>query len=219
MGLFKRNKKVRTVEHPTREDLALIDPSSGAELISQMTDAVFSELQDQIPTEVQSLFVTGLYLTTGRPIEHDGKTSMMMGQTAARLGYISRRVEVRMFESAKEYGESIEIRNIIQNAPGDTPIDKTVEAAARLSNWPPEYSQEEGETPVAMVPGIGGHIRSSLADGLLLGILEAPEVKSSAEDTPHTNELKMTWNFGFMLHAIQEIAPTESGLGAPWTVP
>lgn len=214
MGLFRR-KKIQTQPVPGRDDQILIDPETADWVIQSLSDRVVMNIYESIDSDVQSLFSVGLYLTTNRDISTDSSLAIEIGQTAARLGYVTRQCEVDAYDAASDHVESLELRNILQKVVGEPGPDRTAEAASRLAAWPPEYSQEAGETPVAMVPGIGGHVRSAVADHLLLGIYEAPEVESSTEDLPSQEDLKVVWNYGFMLHVFQEVAPEEAAIGLP----
>ena len=180
-------------------------PAQGGDLIDRAGEviddlaalALGSMDEGLVSHEMLALLQVGLPYLTQRELS-DG--AIIAGQTAARLGYLSRAAEYAMFESArKEDEELLEVlEERLQSAEkaGDPPDDALADLAADIAiNEPIDPGRDE-HTPSWSLPGLGGDLRGVLRDHLLTH-LRWPD------DVSH-DELQRAWKYGFFLRALEE---------------
>ncbi|HWC26827.1 MAG TPA: hypothetical protein VG474_09600 [Solirubrobacteraceae bacterium] len=126
--------------------------------------------------------------------------AVIAGQTAARLGYLSRSVEFVRFEAARtEDPDLVEVLGErLDAAPDDeAAYDAMAElAAAMASEESLDPAPDEGG-PSSTLPGLGAAARRMLRVHLLSGIRPPPDIVMA--------ELELTWKYGYFLRALDEL--------------
>ena len=131
--------------------------------------------------------------------------TVIAGQTAARLGYLSRSVEFVRYEAARveddELYEALAERFDVAEAQGESLYDAMADlAAAMASGEPVDPSPGEGG-PSWTLPGLNAEARSMLRDRLLAGMRTPPDIE--------VDDLKRTWKYGYFLRALDELTEDE----------
>lgn len=126
--------------------------------------------------------------------------AVIAGQTAARVGYLSRSVEFVRFEAARaEDPDLVEVLGErLDAAPDDeAAYDAMAElAAAMASGESLDPAPDEGG-PSCTLPGLGAAARGMLRNHLLSGIRPPPDIVMA--------ELKLSWKYGYFLRALDEL--------------
>ena len=130
---------------------------------------------------------------------------MIAGQTAARLGYLSRSVEFVRYEAARveddELYEALAERFEQAETTGESLYDAMADLAADMAaDEPVDPSPGEGG-PSWTLPGLDADARARLRDRLLSGLTPPAEIEA--------DDLKRTWKYGYFLRALDELTEDE----------
>ncbi len=166
-------------------------------------------------TEVEQIVIEGMseapiardtleQLQVGLPSLTQGecsKAAVVAGQTAARLGYLSRAAESAMFEG--DLDPDADLHQTLASwlaeaekdglSSGDAMADL---AATMASSESVDPSAKEGG-PTWTLPGFDGQVRGRLRDNLLLRMQCPPDLL--------VDDFKRTWKYGYFLCALDEL--------------
>lgn len=198
MGFFRRDKG-----DPAGQD-ARAGERNGSQMPAAATEdlaQVVVEGMSEAPIERETLEL----LQIGLPhlIQREcSDEAIVAGQTAARLGYLSRAAEFAMFEGdlgpdenlVATLGESLEQAERDGTSGSDAMAELAAAIAAGESVDPPPH---EGG-PSWTLPGLSGADRGVLRDDLLSRMQQHPP-DIDADD------LKRTWKYGYFLCALDEL--------------
>ena len=131
--------------------------------------------------------------------------TVIAGQTAARLGYLSRSVEFVRYEAARveddELYEALAERFEVAESTGESLYDAMADLAADMAAGEAiDPSPGEGG-PSWTLPGLDAEARAALRDRLLSGMSPPPDVD--------VDDLKRTWKYGYFLRALDELTEDE----------
>ena len=152
--------------------------------------------------ETLELLQVGLPYLIQRDCSDD---SVIAGQTAARLGYLSRSVEFVRYEAARveddELYDALAQRFEEAEAQGESLYDAMADlAAAMASGESIDPSPGEGG-PTWTLPGLDARARGALRDRLLSGMRPPSDIV--------IDDLKRTWKYGYFLRALDELTEDE----------
>ena len=127
--------------------------------------------------------------------------AVLVGQTAARLGYLARAAESTMLEPDRE--PDADLLAMLQagldeaQAQGGSSRDAMADLAAALATGESlDPSPEEGG-PSWTLPGLGGQARGRLRDDLVGRLPCPPGILA--------DDLRRTWKYGYFLAALDEL--------------
>lgn len=131
--------------------------------------------------------------------------TVIAGQTAARLGYLSRSVEFVRYEAARaeddELYEALSERFEVAESTGESLYDAMADLAADMAAGEAiDPSPGEGG-PSWTLPGMDAEARAALRDRLLSGMSPPPDIE--------VDDLKRTWKYGYFLRALDELTEDE----------
>jgi len=175
---------------------AATEPDGRVSELSQVVVEGMGEVP--IAREMLELLQLGLPYLTQRECSDQ---AVVAGQTAARLGYLSRAAEFAMFEGDLEPDDDLETtlgeRLEAAEAAGTSAWDAMADlAAAMVTGESLDPSPEEGG-PSWTLAGLDGRARGRLRDDLVARMQCPPDIV--AED------LKLTWKYGYFLCALDEL--------------
>lgn len=164
--------------------------------LAQIVAESMSEVQ--IERDTLELLQIGLPYLIQRECSNE---AVVAGQTAARLGYLSRAAEFAMFEADLEPDPdlfaTLEARLDEAQAEGTPSGDAMADLAAAMAAAEAlDPSPAEGG-PSWTLPGLGGDARGRLRDELVSRMQGPPDI--SADD------LRRTWKYGYFLCALDEL--------------
>ncbi len=168
-------------------------------VVPQLAQAVVEGMSEvAVARETLELLQLGLPYLTQR--EHSDK-AVIAGQTAARLGYLSRTAEFAMFGGELEPDADLETtlgaRFEAAEADGTSAWDAMADLAAEMVASEALDPSPDEAGPSWTLPGIDGHARGRLRDNLVGRMQSSPDI--AAED------LKRTWKYGYFLGALDEL--------------
>jgi hypothetical protein len=172
-------------------------PSIG-QVVNRLTDVVLENWRSYpLDAETLSLLQIGLPYLTQRDCSRD---AILAGQTAARLGYVSRAAEYAEFAGARETDDDLfdELSESLEAADraGGSVANAMAEFAADLAVSEPVDPPASDRGPSWVVPGVGGAVRGRLRDALLRGVRCPGDI--TAQDLQHT------WKYGYFLRSMEE---------------
>jgi hypothetical protein len=202
MGLFRRdttNSSARRRQPAVgaNDRVELADDGS-AESIEELEQIIVEGMREvPIAREILELLQVGLPYLVQRDCSDE---AVIAGQTAARLGYLSRAAEFAMFDGELEVDDDlIQVlgdRLDAAEADGTSAWNALAELAAAMAiEESLDPSPEEGG-PSWTLPGLGGDVRASLRDNLVSGMNPADVLG---------DDLKRTWKFGYFLRVLGEL--------------
>ena len=167
--------------------------------IDELAQMVLEGLREvPIERETLELLQAGLPSLTQREYAPDG---IIAGQTAARLGYLSRAAEFAFFDGdlgvddgiAQTLGAELEAAE----ADGSSTWDAIALIAATMALGEPLGTSPMGSGPSWTLPGLGGEFRAGLCNHLVLRLKHPPDV--------YADDLKRTWKYGYFLRVLDEL--------------
>ena len=202
MGFLRRDKNegARPAEPAARgHDRPQLPDDDVEGVVPQLAQAVVEGIKEvSIARETLELLQLGLPYLTQR--EHSDK-AVIAGQTAARLGYLSRTAEFAMFGGELEPDADLETtlgtRFEAAEADGTSAWDAMADLAAEMVASESLDPSPDEAGPSWTLPGISGEARGRLRDDLVARMQSSPDV--AAED------LKRTWKYGYFLGALDEL--------------
>ena len=131
--------------------------------------------------------------------------TVIAGQTAARLGYLSRSVEFVRYEAARveddELYDALAERFEQAESQNESLYDAMADLAADMAAGEPiDPSPTEGG-PSWTLPGLNAEARGMLRDRLLSGMSPPAEIE--------VDDLRRTWKYGYFLRALDELTEDE----------
>ncbi|MGH2946923.1 MAG: hypothetical protein ACRDPC_11790 [Solirubrobacteraceae bacterium] len=174
-------------------------------VIDELADATVLAVEDQLDQPLLQALSLGMPLIAQR--RDFSNEAWTVGQTAARLGYLARRVEFERFAAAREPDDELLAlyNRERERTTGQAPLDTAAEFAARLADVDPPDPNPGDPSPLWLIPGIGGHARTLLAMQLLAAV---GEVGPNGErqlpvDLPEGALLK-AWKYGYFVGALED---------------
>ena len=209
MGFFRRDKD--EPPEPARPSIGQQEGQPLVELSHEERTIVVNELEElviegmggaQLERDTLELLQLGLPYLLQRECSDE---SIIAGQTAARLGYLSRAAEFAMFDGGLETDPDLfeTLRSRLEAAESDDTSDADVmadlaaEMAVGESLNPPRHEP----APSWTLPGLGADVRGNLRDNLL-SRMQAP-----SDVMP--DDLRRTWKYGYFLCALDELFEDE----------
>lgn len=168
-------------------------------LVPELAQVVVESLNDApLERETLELLQVGLLHLIQRECSNE---AVLAGQTAARLGYLTRAAESAMFDGHHEPDGDLAAtlaERLDEAQEGTTQAaDAMADLAADMASGEAiDPSPAEGG-PTWTLPGLGGDDRRGLRDELVSRIRCPPDI--SGED------LKRTWKYGYFLCALDEL--------------
>jgi hypothetical protein len=169
-----------------------------SQAVNTLTDVVLENWRSYpLDAETLSLLQVGLPYLTQRDCSRE---AVLAGQTAARLGYISRAAEYAEFPGARESDEELfdELSESLEAADssGGSIANAMAEFAADLAISEPIDPPASDGGPSWVVPGVDGTVRGRLRDKLLRGVPCPADI--TRQDLQHT------WKYGYFLRCMEE---------------
>lgn len=208
MRLFGRNEEVDKQPPASARSGApqRLTPDQN-KLIRDLTGLVMDGMREcPIERSTLALLQVGLPFLTQRDCSDE---AVIAGQTAARLGYLTRAAEYAMLESAQELEDELleTLATRLDAAePGPSAAEDTVaELAAELALAEPLEAGAPERGPLWALPGAEGELRLALRDRLTRALSRPQDVS--------LDELRRTWMYGFFLRGLQECFEDEDMAG------
>ncbi|MGI8730568.1 MAG: hypothetical protein ACR2LK_11370 [Solirubrobacteraceae bacterium] len=198
MGLFRRDKPTNTHAGAGPDVSEDMEP-----MVGELAQIVIDSMREApLGRETLEMLQLGLPYITQRDCSAQ---AVMAGQTAARLGYLSRTLEYASFEEAREPDGDLvaSLGANLQTAEeqGTSDYDAMAELAAAIATSETLDPRPGEDGPTSVLPGLGAPARVMLRDELLLAMQMAPDV--------HIDELKRTWKYGYFLRVFDELCADE----------
>lgn len=202
MGFFRRDKSDRGPgggEAASSNGMGTTPDDELERVVPELAQVVVESLSDApIERDTLELLQVGLPYLVQRECSEG---AVVAGQTAARLGYLTRAAEFAMFEGALEpdpdlvatLGARLDEAQADATPPGDAMADLAAEMATAE---PLDPSPGEG-APSWMLPGLAGDARSRLRDELVSRLQCPPDVAA--------DDLRRTWKYGYFLCVLDEL--------------
>ena len=170
-------------------------------LVGRILDDVLERHERELPAPVEALLDTD---------EEPRDVTTWL----TRAGYLSRVVEVELFEPARSAtpGLEQELRERFSDT-GSWPsavADWSRERAAAEPLERPDPDDEQATT--WRVPGPGGHVRHYVARQSIEEVLHGKPVLEDRDPA----ELKRIWTYGFLVRCCEEVLPPEASLEPPY---
>jgi hypothetical protein len=126
--------------------------------------------------------------------------AVIAGQTAARLGYLSRQAEFAMFDSELDDDDDL-VQTLgdkldAAEANGTSGWDVLAELAADMASAEPLDPAPQAGGPSWTLPGLSGDFRRRLRDNLV--------ARMGTTDVP-VADLRRTWKYGYFLGVLDEL--------------
>jgi len=202
VGFLRRDKG-----DPAAGDQPAAAPGERAEIPDEERDGALEELEQivvesmsdaPITRDMLELLQLGLPNLVRRECSEE---AVVAGQTAARLGYLSRAAEVAMLDDEldtdAELFEALSEAFDQAEADGTSASDAMAElAAAIVIDESLDPSAQEGGLSWTL-PGLAGPARGRLRDGLVSRMKAPPDVRD--------DDLRRTWKYGYFLRALDEL--------------
>ncbi|MDP1849616.1 MAG: hypothetical protein Q8K79_17655 [Solirubrobacteraceae bacterium] len=201
MGFFRRDTSRRS-EPPDAFDAngAGALPDEEHEGVTRELAQVVAESVNEVPIDRDTLAL----LQVGLPYLLQRECSdqaVVVGQTAARLGYLARAAESAMLEP--DHPPDADLIATLQagleeaHAQGTTERDAMADLAAALATGESLDPTPEEGGPTWTLPGLGGQARGRLRDDLVGRLPCPPGVLA--------DDLRRTWKYGYFLCALDEL--------------
>ncbi len=206
MKFLRRTKDGSSPEGGRSEHVPVADGELEP-IIGELAGMVIESLTEvSLPPPTLELLQVGLPYITQRECSTE---AVIAGQTAARLGYLSRSAEFATFEDARAADDDLlaTLNHMLEAADAEgSPIDDVMaELAAEMATAesinPPSF--ESG--PSWSIPGLNGDARGSLRRRMLSG-MQCPS------DLP-SDDLQRTWKYGYFLRVLDELVYEEEEEG------
>lgn len=205
MGFFRRDDDVSSADSGSAagHDRVELGPGELEPVIDECAQMVIESMREApLGRETLELLQIGLPYLVQRECSDQ---TVIVGQTAARLGYLSRSVEFARWEAARvdddELYEALSDRFDAAEASGESAWDAMGDLAAEMASGESlDPSPGEGG-PSWTLPGLSAEARGMLRDHLLSGIRPPPDVE--------IDDLKRTWKYGYFLRALDDLTTDE----------
>lgn len=148
------------------------------------------------------------YMYGGLPSEATPETVLVV-QSAARVGYVTRCVEYDSFAHARDSNSWLHDMLVGWLADpdfgGDSESETLIEGASRMALTEPLDGGHDDSASLWLIPGLGGALRHQLAGYLLAGI-GTPDADGlpTLPDDVSSEAIHRTWMYGFFLRALTE---------------
>jgi len=180
---------------PPASRAAGADPGVPVEELAQVV--IDGMREAPIARETLALLQVGLPYLTERDYSDD---AVIAGQTAARLGYLSRAAEYAMFDGldadeglVEALGDGFEAAE----ASGASTWDAMAELAAAMAVTESLDPRPGEDGPSTTLPGLGAHYRTGLRNNMVGRLKSPPDVR--------IDDLKRTWKYGYFLRVLDEL--------------
>lgn len=174
-------------------------------IIAELTQLVVGSMRE-VPLERDTLELLQLGLV--QMIQRDcSKEAVLAGQTAARLGYLSRSAEFATFESAEgtdpQLAAALDATLREAESSGSDGYDALGELAAELAAGESVDAARSEGGPSWTLPGLDGDMRRRLRDHQLRGVPVPRDL--------HADDLRRAWKYGYFLRALDEMVEEDRG--------
>lgn len=197
MGFLRRDKN----DPPGRGQPAAEANGAGIPAVAteELARVVVEGMRDApIERETLELLQIGLLHLIQRECSDE---AVVAGQTAARLGYLSRAAEFAMFDGELGTDENLlaTLSESLEQAEADgtSGSDAMAELAAALAAGESLDPPPDEGGPSWTLPGLSGADRRALRDNLLSRMQPPPDILA--------DDLKRTWKYGYFLCALDEL--------------
>lgn len=197
MGFLRRDKN----DPPGRGQPAAEANGAGIAAVAteELARVVVEGMRDApIERETLELLQIGLLHLIQRECSDE---AVVAGQTAARLGYLSRAAEFAMFDGELGTDENLlaTLSESLEQAEADgtSGSDAMAELAAALAAGESLDPPPDEGGPSWTLPGLSGADRRALRDNLLSRMQPPPDILA--------DDLKRTWKYGYFLCALDEL--------------
>ena len=203
MGFFRRDTSNRSEPEPEAFSAngAAALPDDEPEGVTRELAQVVAESVNEVPIDRDTLEL----LQVGLPYLLQRECSdeaVVVGQTAARLGYLARAAESTMLEpdGPPDAGllDTLQAGLDEAEAQGMSARDAMADLAAALATGESLDPTPEEGGPTWTLPGLGGQARSRLRDDLV-GRLPCPQGILA-------DDLRRSWKYGYFLCALDELS-------------
>lgn len=203
MGFFRRDTSRRSEPPPDAVGVngAGALPDEGQESATRELARVVAESFNEVPIDRDTLEL----LQVGLPYLLDRECSdeaVVVGQTAARLGYLARAAESAMLQqgspSDPDLIATLQAGLEDAHAQGTPERDAMADLAAALATGESLDPTPEEGGPTWTLPGLGGQARGRLRDDLVGRLPCPPGILA--------DDLRRTWKYGYFLCALDELA-------------
>lgn len=205
MVFFRRDKSKGTAPGREARGAGEFGATPGDELerlVPELVQVVVESL-DEAPLERETLEL----LQVGLPhlIQREcSNEAVVAGQTAARLGYLTRAAESAMLDG--DVAPDPELVAILA-ARLDAAQEDATHALDAMADLAADMATDEAVDPSPAeggpswtLPGLGGDARGRVRDDLVSRIQCPPDIA--------TEDLKRTWKYGYFLCALDELCET-----------
>lgn len=199
---FRRDKRDRPAAGAQAGSANVPDTMPADELervVRELAQVVAESMNEvQIERDTLELLQIGLPYLVQRECSDE---AVVAGQTAARLGYLTRAAEFAMFEADLEPDPdllaTLEARLDEAQAEGTPSGDAMADlAAAMVAGEVLDPPPAEG-SPSWTLPGLGGDARGRLRDELVSRMQGPADIVA--------DDLRRTWKYGYFLCALDEL--------------
>ena len=200
MGFFRRD----TARRPEPEPDAFRANGAGAleehEGVTRELAQVVAESVNEVPIDRDTLEL----LQVGLPYllqRECSEQAVVVGQTAARLGYLARAAESTML--GPDHPPDADLIATLEagleeaHAQGTPQRDAMADLAAALATGESLDPTPEEGGPTWTLPGLGGQARGRLRDDLVARLPCPPGILA--------DDLRRTWKYGYFLCALDEL--------------
>lgn len=202
MGFFRRDTGRRSEPEPEAFSAngAGALPDDESEGVTRELAQVVAESVSEVPIDRDTLEL----LQVGLPhlLQREcSDEAIIVGQTAARLGYLARAAESTMLEPDRppdaDLIATLQAGLEEAHAQGTPERDAMADLAAALATGESLDPTPEEGGPTWTLPGLGGQARGRLRDDLV-GRLPCPQGILA-------DDLRRTWKYGYFLCALDEL--------------
>ena len=201
MGFLRRDKNedAQPGQRAVGQHRPQIPDDDAEAVVPELAQAVVEGMSEvPIARETLELLQLGLPYLTQRELSDK---AVIAGQTAARLGYLSRTAEFAMFGGELEPDADLETtlgaRFEAAEADGTSAWDAMADLAAEMVASESLDPSPDEAGPSWTLPGISGQARGRLRDDLVRRMQHPPGVAA--------DDLKRSWKYGYFLGALDEL--------------
>jgi len=201
VGFFRRDTNRRSEPPPDPFGVNAALPDDETEGVTRELAQVVAESVNEVPIDRDTLEL----LQVGLPylLERDcSDEAVVVGQTAARLGYLARAAESTMLGQDgppdNDLIATLEAGLEEAHAQGTPERDAVADLAAALATGESLDPTPEEGGPTWTLPGLDGQARGRLRDDLVGRLPCPPGILA--------DDLRRTWKYGYFLCALDELS-------------